>query len=286
VIIADMSGSVCIVTGGGRGIGRFTAEALASRGARVAICARTESDLEETATAIEAKTSQRPLWARVDVAERASVFDFAGKVAAQLGPPALLVNNAATLGPVGPITQTDLDAWQRTLAVNVGGVAAMCAAVVPTMSGRGGVVNVSGGGIGGPDMAPFVCAYTASKAAVVALTESLAREFAPVGVTVNAVAPGAAATQLMEAVLEAGPARAGPLFDVALAQRKSAAPLEPYVDLLCYLVSERGRWLTGRLLSARWDRIEDLEAKRDEITDGSLFTLRRIDDALYQEIRV
>ena len=278
----DLEGVGCIVTGAGRGIGRFTAESLAARGARLALCARTGAELEEVAQAIENRTSRRPAVFNVDVGDPLAVRRFAAAVPEEIGAPGLLVNNAAMLGPVGAITEADPDEWLRTLTVNVGGVAVMCAAVVPTMSRGGAIVNLSGGGIGGPGMAPFLSAYTTSKAAVVALTETLAREFAALGVTVNAVAPGPVVTRFMEPVLAAGP-RLGTLFETTVAQRETSTPLDPFVDLICYLASERGRWLTGRLLSARWDPIEALEAKKQVITGSSLLTLRRIDDALYQE---
>jgi 3-oxoacyl-[acyl-carrier protein] reductase len=280
-----LQGVPCIVTGGGRGIGRVTAEGLAARGGLVAICARTASELDETADAIEKIAGRRPLTERLDVGDHAAVGDFAARVAGELGPPGLLVNNAAVLGPVGPIVGADLDEWQRALAVNVGGVATMCAAVAPTMSSGGAIVNLSGAGVGGNGLASFVSAYAASKAAVVALTEALAGEFAEVGITVNAVAPGAVATRFLEPVLAAGPEQAGPLYDTALASRDSnAGSLEDFVRLVCYLASAEGCWLSGRLLSARWDRVEDLIARREAITASSLYRLRRIDDALYREV--
>jgi NAD(P)-dependent dehydrogenase (short-subunit alcohol dehydrogenase family) len=278
-------GTVCIITGGGRGIGRFTAEALAAHGAHLAICARSSAELAEVADKIEASTGRRPLASTVDVTDWPSVRRFAAEVSTSLGPPTLLVNNAATLGPVGPIVDCDLDDWARTLSVNVAGVAAMSAVVAPTMTDGGAIVNLSGGGIGGPSMAPMVSAYTASKAAVVTLTEGLAIELAPRRISVNSVAPGPVATRFMETVLAAGPEVAGELYDLTVDQRRAPASLEPFVDLVCYLASAEGRWLSGRLLSARWDRIETLEARRATVEGGSLLRLRRIDDELYGELR-
>lgn len=278
----QLDGIGCIVTGGGRGIGRYTAQALARRGARVAVCARTVSELEETADCIEKETGERPAVYQVDVGEPASIRQFATEVSERIGPPSLLVNNAARPGPIGPIVSADPDDWIRTLTVNIGGVALMSAAIVPLMSAGGAVVNLSGGGIGGPGMAPSMSAYVTSKAAVVALTETLAGEFAPHGVTVNAIAPGAVATRFMEPVLAAGP-RLGALYDNTVAQREASTPLDPFVELICYLASPAGRWLTGRLLSARWDSVKALEGSKEAIQGSSLLTLRRIDDALYQE---
>jgi 3-oxoacyl-[acyl-carrier protein] reductase len=149
----QLDGVSCIITGGGRGIGRFTAEALAARGARLALCARTDSELEETADGIEKHTGTRPTVFVVDVGDPDSIQRFAAEVSNRIGSPRLLVNNAARLGPVGPITAADPAAWVQTLTVNVGGVALMTAAVLPAMSAGSAIVNLSGGGIGGPGMA-------------------------------------------------------------------------------------------------------------------------------------
>lgn len=284
MITDDLSGVVAIVTGSGRGIGRATAIGLARRGAAVAMCARTRSELDTTAAEVE--RLGRAVYAEiVDVADQAAAERFAATVASALGPPRLLVNNAAVLGPVGRLGELDLDDWQRTLRVNVGSVVGMCAAVVPHMRG-GAIVNLSGGGIGGPSMAPNVSAYTTSKAAVAALTEALAGELLDDRITVNAIAPGAVPTRFMEPVLEAGPERAGALYAITVEQQQGPAPtsLDSFVDLIAYLAGARGRWLTGRLLSARWDDIAELEARRHDIERGSLYRLRRIDGALYAEM--
>jgi NAD(P)-dependent dehydrogenase (short-subunit alcohol dehydrogenase family) len=238
--------------------------------------------LKDTAEAIERQTGTRSAIFVVDVGDADSVRRFAEAVPERIGPPHLLVNNAARLGPVGPITAADPADWVKTLTVNVGGVALMSAAVLSTMSGGGAIVNLSGGGIGGPGMTPSLTAYVASKAAVVALTEALADEFAPHGVTVNAIAPGPVTTRFMEPVIAAGP-ELGQLYETTQAQRQASTSLEPFVDLISYLVSPGGRWLSGCLLSARWDSVESLEARKEAILATSLLRLRRIDDALYQE---
>lgn len=274
---------VCIITGGGRGIGRFTAEALARGGARLALLARTESELAETADSILRNGGARPLLEAVDVTDKSAVRRFAAVVTEVLGPPELVLNNAAMLGPVGPLVDADLDEWGRTLTVNVAGIANVCATFAPDMAKGGAIVNLSGGGLGGPGMARWLSAYTASKAAVIALTESLAVELAAANITVNAIAPGAAVTRFMEPVLAAGPDKVGELYTTTVAQREAPASLEPFVQLVEYLASEDGRWLTGRLLSARWDTIEALEKERATILAGSRLKLRRIDDALYRE---
>lgn len=282
--VDDLSGTVAIVTGAGRGIGKATALGLARRGAALALCSRTASELDTAVAEVEAIGGSA--YAQVvDVADQAATERFVAAVTSTVGRPRLLVNNAAVLGPVGRLGEFALEEWHRTLRVNVGSVVGMCAAVVPHMRG-GAIVNLSGGGIGGPAMAANVSAYTTSKAAIVAYTEALAAELADDGITVNAIAPGAVATTFMDPVLEAGPERAGKLYAVTVEQQQGHQPvsLDSFVDLIAYLAAERGRRLTGKLLSARWDSIDELEARREEIRDGSLYALRRIDGALYAEV--
>src|SRR5262249_6825415 len=151
------------------------------------------------------------------------------------------VANAAVLGPVGAIHNVTASEWAETLRINVVGTAAVVRAVVPSMTTRGfgRIVTLSGAGVGGPQPADHVSAYVASKAAVVALTESVAAEL-PVGVTINAVAPGAVPTGFMAGVLEAGPELAGTtLFE---AVRNTAMPdLSPLRELLLYVVSDEAQ---------------------------------------------
>jgi NAD(P)-dependent dehydrogenase (short-subunit alcohol dehydrogenase family) len=284
VTTSDLSATVALVTGAGRGIGRTTAVELATRGAQLALCARTAAQLEDAAEEIEARSGARPVVAVADVTDVHAVESFVERATDALGPPTLLINNAAVLGPVGPLVDVDLGDWMGAVTTNIASIAVLCHVVAPAMSRGGAIVNLSGGGLGGPGLATNVSAYTASKAGVGVLTEALAGELANRKITVNAIAPGAVTTSFMEPVLAAGPARAGRLFDITVAQREQSTPLEPFVELVAYLASSAGRWLTGRILSARWDSVASLESHRAHIEAGSLLQLRRIDDTLYKEV--
>ena len=278
----DLSGSNALVTGGGRGIGRETAAALAEAGAQVAICARSADEVAEAAAEIGGRTG-RPVLARVtDVADPAAVEGLASFLRERWGRVDVVVNNAATLGPVGPLADVPIEEWVAALSANVGSVAATSRAMLPLMSRGGSIVNLSGGGIGGPSTQERVSAYVASKAAIVVLTESLAREVASQAVRVNAVAPGAVATRFTEAIIAAGPERAGErTYAETARQRAAPSHLDSYLRLVVWLASERSAWLTGRLLSARWDGVERLETLRSALADRSLLTLRRIDGDLF-----
>jgi NAD(P)-dependent dehydrogenase (short-subunit alcohol dehydrogenase family) len=170
--------------------------------------------------------------------------------------------------------------WARAVAVNVVGTANACAVFLPTMAAAGGgsVVNFSGGGIGGPRPADHVSSYTASKGAVVVLTEVLALEAASLGIRVNAVAPGALATSFMQSVLDSGPDLAGPvLYAQAVDAQANPVSIEWTLALVRYLLSSDSAHFTGRFLSARWD---DPASLVGAAVEGSNRTLRRVDDNL------
>ena len=139
---------------------------------------------------------------------------FAADVESRLGVPAAVVANAAVPGPIGPLHTIDLAAWADAVAIDLVGVALTFATFARPMVrvGRGHLITMSGGGVGGPNVATTMSAYTCSKAAVVSLTESVAEELRPHGVAVNTVAPGAVATRFMDPVIAAGPAVVGADF--------------------------------------------------------------------------
>lgn len=284
--LVNLAGRICVITGASRGLGAASAELLASHGAAVALCSKSGVGLDRVADELRARHGAEVVAAAVDVADADAVTRFAERVDRDLGPVYALLNNAAVLGPVGPVADVDCRQWTDAVAVNVAGVLHATKAFVASMARHGGgaVVNLSGGGLGGPGVAPRISAYTTSKAAVVALTESLARELVDIGVRVNAIAPGPQDTRFTDGVLEAGPEAAGvALYEATRRERARPAPFAAFAALLLYVLSDEAAWLTGRLLSARWDTPESVAARQADIVRSSLLQLRRIDGDLYVE---
>ena len=201
----ELKGRHCLVTGGGRGIGRAIALALAREGAHVAILARTGSELDETA-ALLAEQGQEALKLQADVGRRDQVDAAVERVLAAWGGVDVLVNNAGIQGPIGRVEEVDPEAWMQVVQVNLGGCFYCTRKVLPTMIAQhyGKIINLSGGGAVGPR--PFFSAYSASKAAVVRFSENLAGEVAEHGIDVNAIAPGAVNTRMLDQRLAAGAA--------------------------------------------------------------------------------
>jgi NAD(P)-dependent dehydrogenase (short-subunit alcohol dehydrogenase family) len=283
--------TVCIVSGASRGLGRAIAHLLAGEGMSLALCARGEDQLEMTADEIRRKYDVPVLATPLDVRDPAAVRNFARESRRVLGLAHGLVNNAAVLGPVGRIDEIDLDEWRQALEINVAGVANLCAAFAPQMADTGGgsIINVSGGGTGGPNVPGRISAYTTAKAAVVVLTETLAKELAPSGIRVNALAPGPLPTGFLRPVVEAGPAAGGAELyeeskDMAAAEDDDVQTTEAFAPLLRYLLSDESEWLTGKLVSVRWESVEDLQANKERLRATSLLTMRRIDDTLFGQL--
>jgi NAD(P)-dependent dehydrogenase (short-subunit alcohol dehydrogenase family) len=191
----DLTGKHASITGASRGIGRAIAVAMAAAGADVALVARTEEGLEETAGAV-GEYGRKALVIPTDVTSQAAVTAAVQAAVEGLGHLDIVVNNAGGTNFMVPFTDIRPGGWEKVLTLNLNSTLYVCQAVASHLLGRGtgSVINVAS--VGGLMGAPFVSPYGASKAAVISLTKSLAIEWAARGVRVNALCPGWTATEL------------------------------------------------------------------------------------------
>ena len=269
----ELAGKRAIVTGGGRGIGRAIALALAGEGAAVAVLARTREQVEAVAAEITALGSPC-LAVAADLAGDDELTDGIGRALAAWGGIDILVNNAGILGPVGPMHELDPEAWMRTLRVNLYACFRCAQLVLPGMIERrqGKIINLSGGGAVSPR--PRFSAYGAAKAGVVRLTETLAAEVAAYGIAVNAIAPGAIHTAMLDELLSAGPAAGDEAEEARQVAEEGGQDPERAAALTVFLASPRSDGLSGRLISAVWDRWEELDVA--SVMDSEQYTVRRL----------
>ena len=276
----NLSGRGAIITGANQGLGRAIAENFVRAGADVLLTARDEKMLQEVQRALQsiARPGQKVLIHRGDVSSRESCDAAVAHAAAELNRLSALVNNAGVYGPKGAIEEVDWDEWVRAVEINLFGAVYMCRAVIPHLkrNNYGKIINLSGGGATAP--LPRISAYAASKAALVRMTDTLAEELRDWHIDVNAIAPGALNTRLLDEVLAAGPEKVGQTFyDRSLKQREQGgAPLDKGAALAVFLASARSDGITGRLLSALWDDWPNLPAKCEQLRATDVYTLRRI----------
>ncbi|KUI37965.1 short-chain dehydrogenase [Mycobacterium sp. IS-1590] len=227
-----------VVTGGGSGIGRAIVERLRADGHRVATLDLAPSDEELAFTA--------------DVTDRGQVDAALSAVRSQLGPAAILVN-AAGLDGFSRFGDITFEQWQRVVDVNLNGVFHCVQAVLPDMvdAGWGRIVNISSSST--HSGAPYMAHYVAAKSAVNGLTKTLALEYGPAGITVNAVPPGFIDTPM----LRAAEAR-GHLGDIqatidATPVRRMGKP-QDIAATCAFLVSEEAGYITGQIIGVNGGR--------------------------------
>lgn len=272
-----MKRRAALVTGASRGLGAQLARGFWADGYDLVLAARGAAELGRLAAELEAagQPEQKAVTVSGDVASGDTTAALARLVDETFGGLDCLVCNAAVQGPIGPFHETDFDAWRATVEVDLVAQARLAHAIIPRMTGGGTILFLSGGGATAPR--PFFSAYAAAKAGLVRFAETLAHELRPLGITVNAIAPGAMPTAMMDEIRAAG-AKAG-ARELELAGKVLDAPNDVAagaVRLALFLASDAARAITGRLVSAQWDRYEDWPAHREALEASDLYTLRRI----------
>jgi NAD(P)-dependent dehydrogenase (short-subunit alcohol dehydrogenase family) len=219
---------VAIITGAGRGIGKAVAQHYGREGAKLALCARTAGELEQTVKELRAAKVEAEGWV-CDVSVEEPVSDFVNHAKAKFGRVDVLVNNAGVMTRPTPTTELDVKKWDYTIAVNLRGPFLITQAVLPILLKQkcGSIINVSSM-IGRGAYANFL-AYATSKWGLEGFSQTLAAEVRGANIRVNSVEPGYVATKLTG---------------------YSGSKPESVTDVFVYLASDESKSVTGKMLSA------------------------------------
>jgi len=273
-------GRQAIITGASQGLGLEIARRYLAAGADIMLCARNAELLEEARAGLVklATDGQKVVAQAADVALESDAENVVVQTIKRLGGCHVLVNNAGVYGPKGQIESVDWSEWVKAIEINVLGSVLMSRAVLPHFKGQryGKLIQLSGGGATNP--MPRISAYAVSKAAIVRYAETLSEEVRGLGIDVNAMAPGALNTRMLDEILLAGPEKVGQDFYDRAAKQKQAggAGLEMGADLALFLASDASNGITGKLISAVWDDWEHWPEHLTELSTSDVYTLRRI----------
>jgi NAD(P)-dependent dehydrogenase (short-subunit alcohol dehydrogenase family) len=235
----ELKDRVAVITGGGRGIGKSISERFFAEGAKVALWDIDLAEVQGVVTSLD-PSGQKTLALRVDTTREQEVSDGVAQVMKKFNQIDILVNNAG-IALHKPIEEMTLEMFESVMRVNVTGPFLCCRAVVPIMKkqGRGKIVNISslGGRTGRPGVGVN---YAASKAAVVGLTQTLAKELGPFGIYTNAIAPG----PVLTGIAKQYPPEQRAIWNAGRAIDKDGLP-EDVADAAVFLASQRSDWVTG-----------------------------------------
>lgn len=243
----DLTGKVAIVTGSTKGIGRAMVQGLAEAGATVVVSSRKQELCDEVAAKVAESTGQETMGLACHVGDWDGIPAFVDAVVARFGKVDVLVNNAGINPAPTTVSDMSIEYWRKMFNVNLEGPLRMAQQVAPVMrdNGGGSIINIvtmaaySGG--------PNVCAYGASKAGLINLTKSMAQEWAPWNIRVNALCPGPFMTEMV-----AGAERVREGFIDLIANgtlMKRVADAEEIIGPVLYLASDASSYVTGDEIS-------------------------------------
>jgi len=277
--IKVLANKTALITGASRGLGACIAKQFHQSGAHLILVARSQEKLDALRNHLLADANSLPAIEAVvvDLESTDAVTEFI-QTTLQHRQIDILINNAASQGPIGASWENDWQAWQTTLQINLFTPIALCRAVIPPMIKRnyGKIINLSGGGA--TNARPNFSAYAVSKTGLVRFSETLAEEVKSFNIAVNCIAPGVMNTDMLKEILAAGEDKVGQKEFNQVKNKLNEADLtiERAAELCRFLASSNDNSLTGKLISAVWDPWKNLSKYIDDLKNSDIYTLRRI----------
>jgi NAD(P)-dependent dehydrogenase (short-subunit alcohol dehydrogenase family) len=278
--ILPLLNKIAIITGGSEGLGFEIAKKFILAGASITICSRNKKNLKSAEFKLKKllNKNQKLLTIVADISKENDVKKLIKITIRKLGDCSILVNNAGIYGPKNKLEKINWKEWKKTIEINLFGSVLMCKELINHFKKKryGKIIQLSGGGATNP--LPYLSAYAASKAGIIRFSETLANEVANYNISVNAIAPGALNTRMLDEVIKAGPDKVGiDFYKRSVNQKKTGGtPLSSASDLAVFLASSQSDNITGKLISALWDKWEDWPKYADKIMNSDVYTIRRI----------
>ena len=270
-----LSGKISIVTGSSRGIGKEIAKQFAKEGSFVVVLSRSKKNIEETVKEIK-EAGGNAMSIQTDISNNFQVKSLVKEVIKKRAKIDILVNSAAHLKPIGPISEIDTDEWVNSVKTNLFGTFYFIKNVVPYMIKQrsGKIINLAGGGAFNPF--PNFSAYSSSKAAIVRLTETLSKELKKYNIFINGISPGAIKTKMTEEVIEYGKMSGDEYAKAMQVMSTGGANIDNVLKLAIFLASNDSDGLSGKTISAQWDDLNFIKQNINKIQDSDKFTMKRI----------
>ena len=265
-----------LITGAGGAIGGAIVRAFAKEGCRLLLCGRSASALEQMKRELSVSGIGVEIFA-ADVSEIEDSKKLRVFASEHFGHLDILVLAAGIYGEIGAIEDCDESRWLDAVKTNLFGAFLCIKYALPLMERGGRIITLAGGGEG---PLPFLSSYACSKGAVIRLTESLSKELEDRGIGINAISPGWVNSGLTEAIIQAGPAKAGQeRYDKAVKERSGEVPTvspDRAAALAVFLAASESSGLTGKNISAAWDNWKEIPEHLKIIMESDIYSWRRI----------
>ena len=270
---------VVLITGASKGLGYQIAKSYLKFGSNLMICSSNPNNIKKSYIKLKKikKKNQKIFYLAIDVSSPKQVKKLVTFTIKKFKKIDILINNAGIYGPKGYIEKINWDDWVKTIKINLFGSILLCREVIPYFkkNNKGKIIQLSGGGAASP--LPLISGYAVSKVGIVRFIENLSEEVKKYNIDINAVAPGAINTNMLEEVLRAGPKKIGTYYyKKALKQKKlGGTSFKTACDLILFLGSKYSDGIKGKLISALWDDWKNWSNYKKILQNSDTYTLRR-----------